>query len=132
MICRQEQVDSMKIKKDASNQNWWWIAISGASSPVDSRHAPTVSPIPEQLIGYSTQLEQLAPQRLILREPMEQVNEYLEGLPSRFIRASCVMSDLLSPRRPRMGKRTGFSRATRVFKMFFQNKLRIRQQRQHF
>ncbi len=74
------------MKKETSNQKWWWIAINGASCaayPVDSRHVPTVAPTPEQLIGYRTQHEQLAAQRLILREPMEQVNEYLEGLPSR-------------------------------------------------
>jgi len=65
---------------------WWWIAINGAScaaAPAPSRSVPSVVPTPEQLIGYRTQHEQLEAQRLILREPMEQVNEYLEGLPSR-------------------------------------------------
>lgn len=76
----------MKTKKDASNQTWWWIAINGtscAASPVDSKHVPTVVPTPEQLIGYRTQFEQLAAQRLILQAPEEKVKRYLESLPRR-------------------------------------------------
>lgn len=74
------------MRKDISEQNWWWIAINGAScaaAGIPNTSPPTVVPTPEQLIGFRTREEQLAAQQLILKEPIEQVREYMQSLGSR-------------------------------------------------
>lgn len=74
------------MKTDKPADDWWWIAMNGpscAASPFGSIDVPAVVPTPEQLIGYRTQEEQLAAQQLILKEPIERVNEYMHDLPKR-------------------------------------------------
>jgi hypothetical protein len=60
----------------------YWIAINGPScarTSVPMRH-PTVSPTPEQLVGFPSELEARAAQRLCLEEPMPIVRRFFENL----------------------------------------------------
>lgn len=91
---------------DAVEPDWWWIAInrsSCASAPIGANKPPTVVPTPEQLIGYRTMEEQLTAQQLILNEPIERVNEYLQTLPKRIDAGEVRYIRPKHPKRPTRG-----------------------------
>lgn len=71
-------------KSNVSEHDWWWVAVNGAScaaAPFASTQSPSVSPVPELLIGYRTQAEQRAAQNLMLNASVKQVAKYMNDLP---------------------------------------------------
>jgi hypothetical protein len=60
----------------------YWIAINGPSCARTTTplRDPKVSPTPEQLIGFPSDEEARAAQRICLEEPMETVRQFLESL----------------------------------------------------
>lgn len=61
---------------------WWWLAINGNSCAASPLPLPTtlfVSPEPEQLIGFTSQKEQLKKQRFFLEAPIKAIEKYMHG-----------------------------------------------------
>ena len=59
---------------------WWWLAVNGpscAASMVPLPSTVTISPTPEQLLGFRTQGEQLAAQRLLIFAPVSEVERFM-------------------------------------------------------
>jgi len=67
-------------------KTYFWIAINGSSctaSPVALRDTVVVSPIPQALVGFDTQKEQLAAQQLCLTAPIPKVRQWMKGIQKR-------------------------------------------------
>ena len=66
--------------------DWWWIAINGASCTacfIPCTESVAVSPVPELLLGFKTQDEQLEVQHFLLTAPTDEVAKYMKSLPSK-------------------------------------------------
>lgn len=76
----------MSTQNDTKKKSYYWLALNGPS--VASCMAPlskklSVTPTPEQLIGFSTYEEAKRIQQFLLTAPMEKVVKYMESLPPR-------------------------------------------------
>lgn len=81
------------VKQNDKQHRYYWIAVNGASaaaSPLPLGDNPTVSPTPEQLIGFTTQQEQLAVQKKLLTAPIEEVTAYM----TQTLRAKCAKGEI--------------------------------------
>lgn len=77
----------------------YWIAINGSSCALASLPFtnPKVTPIPRQLIGFSTYNEAREAQRICLNDPTSKVIQFMENLQSR-VKAGQVM--IIQPSHP--------------------------------
>lgn len=68
------------MKEQADEQTmYWWLAINGASCATSSMALPTmveVVPTPEQLIGFSSQAEQQAAQKMMLTASIAEIRRW--------------------------------------------------------
>ena len=100
----------MNEVEQPAKANSWWIAVnrsSVAACPFATINTPTVSPTPEQLIGFRTQSEQLEAQKLMLNATIEDVNRYVAGELSEAVRAGRVSYH--RPRNPELpGEQTAW------------------------
>lgn len=76
----------MSTNNNTKQKRYYWLALNGPSIaftaiPISKRL--TVTPTPEQLIGYSTYEEAKRIQEFLLTAPIEEVVEYMESLPPR-------------------------------------------------
>ncbi len=75
------------LARGPNEGKFWWLAINGASCAacfIDVEiDRVEVSPMPEQLVGFRNQEEQLRIQRFMLSAPIEEVGRYVKSLPSR-------------------------------------------------
>ena len=65
---RDDRRDSRTCQRESLPDEFWWLAINGASCAASEMPIPTtvkVIPTPEQLLGFRTQDEQLAAQRSV-------------------------------------------------------------------
>ena len=64
-------------------RKWWWLAINGASCAASSfpveKSRLCISPIPEIVIGYETQDEQIERQKFFLNAAIPDIERYLQG-----------------------------------------------------
>jgi hypothetical protein len=60
----------------------WWIAINGSSCARSAMPLwdPRVTPVPEELVGFSTKEEAEAAQRICLRAPLRVVRQFWANL----------------------------------------------------
>lgn len=94
------------MRSEVETKRYWWLAINGAScaaSFIDLPSTVKVSPIPEQLLGYHTQDEQLTAQQFLLNAPIDEVTEYMQAMPDRIQRKEVVYIRPENPEEPTHG-----------------------------
>ncbi|MBX3444358.1 MAG: hypothetical protein KF774_18295 [Planctomyces sp.] len=76
----------MSTQNKAKKKRYYWIALNGpsvAATTIPLSKNLSVSPTPEQLLGFSTYDEAKRIQHFLLTSPMEEVVKYIESLPPR-------------------------------------------------
>jgi hypothetical protein len=73
--------------QDFGESEWWWLAVNGASVagcffPARASELK-VTPVPERLIGFRTQAEQLEIQQFLLSASIQDINRYTASLPPK-------------------------------------------------
>lgn len=91
---------------------FWWLAINGptvAASPWSMKlRGLEVAPVPEQLVGFRTQAEQLKIQKFMLEADIDDVMAYIRGLPPRINSGEVAYSRPANPEPPVPGQQTAW------------------------
>ena len=76
----------MSTQNQTKKKKYFWLALNGpsvAATAIPLSNDLSVTPTPEQLIGFSTFEEAKRIQQFLLTAPMEEVVKYMESLPPR-------------------------------------------------
>lgn len=90
----------MSTENGMKKKRYYWLALNGPTvtwSMAPLSEKLSVTPTPEQLIGFSTYEEAKRVQHFLVTAPMEKVAEYMESLPPK-IRSGEIQ--ILRPKNP--------------------------------
>lgn len=82
----------MSTQNRTKKKTYYWLAINGplvAAAAIPLSKNLSVTPTPEQLLGFSTYDEAKRIQQFLLTAPINEVAKYMESLPPR-IRSGAV------------------------------------------